>query len=87
MKLSKIGEFEHQYWNEIPDHISMADEVLFYHSQEGNCIMCRVNVIEEAHQDKTIVDPKWMLVTFEPVVLFLTKLLSAISRLSCQFWD
>jgi predicted RNA-binding protein with PUA-like domain len=42
------------------------DEALFYHSQEGNCVMGRMKVIEEAHQDPTTTDPRWLSVTFEP---------------------
>jgi predicted RNA-binding protein with PUA-like domain len=48
----------------------LGDEVLFYHSQEGNCIMGKMKVIEEAHQDKTTADPRWVSVTFEPVMTF-----------------
>lgn len=48
----------------------MGDEVLFYHSQEGNCIMGKMKVIEEAHQDKTTEDSRWVSVTFEPVMTF-----------------
>ncbi len=44
-----------------------GDEVLFYHSQEGNCIMGKMKVTEEAHQDKSTDDPRWLSVTFEPV--------------------
>lgn len=47
--------------------MKIGDEVLFYHSQEGNCIMGKMKVIEEAHQDKTTVDTRWVSVTFEPV--------------------
>jgi len=50
--------------------MKMGDEVLFYHSQEGNCVMGKMKVIEEAHQDKTTTDPKWVSVTFEPVETF-----------------
>ena len=50
--------------------MKVGDEVLFYHSQEGNCIMGKMKVIEEAHQDKTTTDPKWVSVTFEPVETF-----------------
>ena len=46
------------------------DEVLFYHSQEGHCIMGKMKVIEEAHQDKTTEDTRWLSVTFEPVETF-----------------
>jgi len=46
--------------------MKLGDEVLFYHSQEGNCIMGTMKVIEEAHQDKTTDDNRWVSVTFEP---------------------
>lgn len=46
--------------------MKLGDEVLFYHSQEGNEIMGIMKVIEEAHQDKTTEDPNWVSVTFEP---------------------
>lgn len=45
----------------------LGDEVLFYHSQVGNCIMGKMTVIDEAHQDKTTTDARWVSVTFEPV--------------------
>lgn len=48
----------------------VEDEVLFYHSQVGNCIMGRMKVTSEAHQDKTTSDPKWTSVTFVPVETF-----------------
>lgn len=47
--------------------MKLGDEVLFYHSQEGNCIMGKMKVIEEAHQDKTTDDIRWVSVTFEPI--------------------
>lgn len=50
--------------------MQLDDEVLFYHSQEGNCIMGKMKVIEEAHQDKTTNDARWISVTFEPVESF-----------------
>lgn len=46
--------------------MKLGDEVLYYHSQEGNEIMGLMKVIIEAHQDKTTDDPKWISVTFEP---------------------
>ncbi|TAF77840.1 MAG: EVE domain-containing protein [Bacteroidetes bacterium] len=46
--------------------MKLNDEVLFYHSQESNCIMGKMKVIEEAHQDKTTDDTRWVSVTFEP---------------------
>ncbi len=48
----------------------IGDEVLFYHSQVGNCVMGKMKVIEEAHQDKTTIDERWVSVTFEPVRSF-----------------
>ncbi|MDP3913349.1 MAG: EVE domain-containing protein [Bacteroidota bacterium] len=45
----------------------LGDEVLFYHSQVGNCIVGKMKVVEEAHQDKTTADPRWVSVTFEPI--------------------
>ena len=50
--------------------MKINDQVLFYHSQEGNCVMGKMKVIEEAHQDKTTSDPRWVSVTFEPVESF-----------------
>jgi len=52
--------------------MKLGDEVLFYHSQEGNCIMGIMKVIEEAHQDKTTDDTRWLSVTFEPIESFKT---------------
>jgi predicted RNA-binding protein with PUA-like domain len=50
--------------------MKLNDVVLFYHSQEGNCIMGKMKVIEEAHQDRTTIDQRWVSVTFEPVETF-----------------
>ena len=45
----------------------LGDEVLFYHSQEGNCVMGKMKVVAEAHQDNTTADERWVSVTFEPI--------------------
>lgn len=50
--------------------MELGDEVLFYHSQEGNEIMGKMIVTEEAHQDKTTDDARWVSVTFEPIESF-----------------
>ena len=50
--------------------MKLGDEVLFYHSQEGNCIVGKMKVIEEAHQDKSTDDVRWVSVTFEPIESF-----------------
>lgn len=57
--------------NNLKD-MKLNDEVLFYHSQEVNCIMGKMKVIEEAHQDKTTDDKRWVSVTFEPIESFKT---------------
>lgn len=50
--------------------MKLDDEVLFYHSQEGNEIMGVMRVLEEAHQDKTTDNPNWVSVTFKPIESF-----------------
>jgi predicted RNA-binding protein with PUA-like domain len=50
--------------------MKLNDQVLFYHSQEGNCVMGVMKVTEEAHQDKTTNDTRWISVTFEPITSF-----------------
>ena len=47
--------------------MKLGDQVFFYHSQEGNEVMGLMKVIEEAHQDPTTTDTRWVSVTFEPV--------------------
>lgn len=47
--------------------MKLNDEVLFYHSQQGNEIMGLMSVTHEAHQDSTTTDERWLSVTFEPV--------------------
>jgi predicted RNA-binding protein with PUA-like domain len=50
--------------------MKIGDEVLFYHSQTGNCVMGKMKMLEEAHQDPTTNDERWVSVTFEPVESF-----------------
>lgn len=50
--------------------MNLNDLVLFYHSQEHNCIMGIMKVVEEAHQDPTTTDERWISVTFEPIDTF-----------------
>jgi predicted RNA-binding protein with PUA-like domain len=69
--------------------IRLGNEVLFHHSQKGNCIMGKMKVNEEAHQDKTTTDKRWLSVTFEPVNTFEIPIsLSVINygRLSGYSW-
>ena len=50
--------------------MKLGDEALFYHSQEDNCVMGKMKVIQEAHQDPTTTDERWLSVTFEPTETF-----------------
>ena len=50
--------------------MKLSDLVLFYHSQEENCIMGIMKVVKETHQDPTTDDARWVSVTFEPVDSF-----------------
>lgn len=50
--------------------MKLNDKVLFYHSQTDKSIVGLMSVIEEAHQDPTTSDSKWVSVTFEPVKTF-----------------
>jgi len=69
------GKFEiysvrnHQARNNLKA-MKINDYVLFYHSQQGNEVKGIMKVTEEAHQDKTTADPRWVSVTFEPVESF-----------------
>ena len=48
----------------------LDEEVLFYHSQEGNAVMGLMKVIKEFHQDRTTDDERWVSLTFEPIESF-----------------
>jgi predicted RNA-binding protein with PUA-like domain len=50
--------------------MKLGDEVLYYQSQERQSVLGKMKVIEEAHQDKTTSDTKWLSVTFEPIENF-----------------
>ena len=47
--------------------MQLGDLTLFYHSQTEKQVMGIMKVIEEAHQDPTTIDSRWLSVTFEPV--------------------
>lgn len=44
-----------------------GDQVLFYHSNEGLAIVGIAEVIKEAYQDPTTIDPNWVAVDFKPL--------------------
>ncbi len=44
-----------------------GDEVLFYHSNEGLCVVGIASVAKEFFQDPTTTDPNWVAVDIKPV--------------------
>jgi predicted RNA-binding protein with PUA-like domain len=44
-----------------------GDHVLFYHSNEGLAIVGIAEVIKEAYQDPTTIDPNWVAVDLKPI--------------------
>lgn len=44
-----------------------GDLVLFYHSNEGKCVVGIAKVVAEFYQDPTTTDPNWVVVDLEPV--------------------
>lgn len=47
-----------------------GDLVLFYHSNEGKCVVGIAKVVQEFYQDPTTTDPNWVVVDIEPVQSF-----------------
>lgn len=44
-----------------------GDLVLFYHSNEGKCVVGIAKVVKEFYQDPTTEDPNWVVVDLSPV--------------------
>jgi predicted RNA-binding protein with PUA-like domain len=44
-----------------------GDQVFFYHSNEGLAIVGIAEVLKEAYQDPTTIDPNWVVVDLKPV--------------------
>ena len=44
-----------------------GDLVLFYHSNEGMCVVGIAKVVKEHYPDPTIDDPRWVVVDLAPV--------------------
>lgn len=44
-----------------------GDRVFFYHSNEGLAIVGIAEVVKEAYQDPTTIDPNWVVVDLKPV--------------------
>jgi predicted RNA-binding protein with PUA-like domain len=60
------GVRNYQARNNLRD-MKAGDLVLFYHSNEGKCVMGIAKVLKEAYQDPTTEDKNWVVVDLEPV--------------------
>jgi predicted RNA-binding protein with PUA-like domain len=47
--------------------MAKGDLVLFYHSNEGMCVVGIATVVKTAYQDPTTQDPNWVAVDLKPV--------------------
>lgn len=47
--------------------MKLGDEVLFYHSNEGMCVVGIARVVKEHYPDPTIDDARWVVVDLEPI--------------------
>ncbi len=49
------------------EQMKVGDLAFYYHSQKDKQVVGIMQVIREAHQDFTTLDPRWKSVTFEPI--------------------
>lgn len=61
------GVRNYQARNNLRD-MRQGDKVLFYHSNEGLCVVGIAEVIKEAYPDPTIDDERWLAVDIKPVI-------------------
>lgn len=52
--------------------MQVSDQALFYHSNEGLCVVGIAQIIREAYQDPTTDNPNWVAVDIAPVTAFKT---------------
>ncbi len=50
--------------------MQLGDMVLFYHSNEGMCVVGLARVSKEHYPDPTTDDPRWSVVELEPIEAF-----------------
>ncbi len=50
--------------------MKLNDSVLFYHSNQGMCVVGLARVSKESYPDPTINDPRWVVVELEPIEAF-----------------
>lgn len=60
------GVRNYQARNNLRD-MKAGDKVLFYHSNEGLCVVGIAEVVKEAYPDPTIDDERWLAVDIKPI--------------------
>lgn len=71
----KFNEDKRTFWDGVRNYqarnnlkaMKEGDLVLFYHSNEGKCVVGIAKVVQEFYQDPTTEDPNWVVVDLVPV--------------------
>lgn len=71
----KFNEEGRTFWDGVRNYqarnnmkeMKAGDLVLFYHSNEGKCVVGIAKVVREYYQDPTTEDPNWVVVDLAPV--------------------
>lgn len=71
----KFNEDGRTFWDGVRNYqarnnmkeMKVGDLVLFYHSNDGKCVVGVAKVVKEFYQDPTTEDPNWVVVDLEPV--------------------
>ncbi len=71
----KFNEDGRTFWDGVRNYqarnnmkeMSVGDLVLFYHSNEGKCVVGVAKVVKEYYQDPTTEDANWVVVDLAPV--------------------
>ncbi|RYE31646.1 MAG: EVE domain-containing protein [Sphingobacteriaceae bacterium] len=74
----KFNEDKSTHWDGVRNYqarnnlreMKKGDLVLFYHSNEGKCVVGIALVIKEFYQDPTTADPNWVVVDLKAVQSF-----------------
>lgn len=71
----KFNEDKRTHWDGVRNYqarnnlreMKQGDLVLFYHSNDGKCVVGIAKVVKEFYQDPTTTDANWIVVDLEPV--------------------
>ena len=71
----KFNEEGRTFWDGVRNYqarnnlreMKIGDLVLFYHSNEGKCVVGIAKVVKEAYQDPTTEDKNWVVVDLVPL--------------------